>query len=286
MSGETKSLFPSIFAYVDYRQYFRDYYAARNKQDRSFSHRFISEKLNDKSPSFFLKVLQGQRKLTDEQLEIVSSIFELNREGFRYLISLYRYGTAKDNTEREYHLGLMTAISSPNRKELHSEASDFYSEWYHSAIRALLEIVPVAEDPLPILKYLRPVITRNQAIQSIELLSKLNLIKRNSKGFWKPQENAIFKKSPIEDVTMRSYRLKCLDLAKHAVSDPHPLAPLQFYTTTMTVSDEALLKIQQQLAKFRAEVRAIVSHDTHAQTRVVQLQDALMFLSAPTDLES
>jgi len=273
---------PSLYAYVDYRVYFRDYYAARNQKDRRFSHRYLSERLGDKSPSFFLKVSQGQRRLNEEQLDLIGKIFELNRNELRYLHALYRYGTAKDNTEREYHLGLMTAISSPNRKELGTEAADFYSEWYHSAIRAILEVITVTDDPQPILDHLRPTITRTQATQSLQLLSNLGLIHKDSHGRWKPQESAIFKKSPIEDVTMRSYRLKCLDLAKHAVSDPHPLAPLQFYTTTMTVSETALEKIQAQLTKFRAEVRAIVSRDSAAQTRVVQLQDALLHLSAST----
>ena len=269
----------SIFKFVDYRSYFRDYYNLRNKTDRRFSHRFLSEKLGDKSPSFFLKVIQGQRRLTDEQLERISKLFELDREETRYIQSMYRYGIAKDNSEREYHLGLMVAISTPSRKELGVEASDFYSDWFHSAVRAVLGILDIGDDLTPITRRLKPALSIQQARQSVQLLERLALIEKNPMGFWKPKENAIVFKSPIQDATMRSYRLKCLDLAKLAVSAPQLAYPPQFFTTTMTVSDDALDRIKKNLAKFRAEVRTIVSRDNLPQTRVVQLQDVLLSLT-------
>lgn len=269
----------SIFKYVDYRLFFREYYSARNKADRHFSHRYLSEKLGDKSPSFFLKVIQGQRRLSDDQLEKITKMFDLDREESRYLQAMYRYGIAKDNAEREYHLGLMVAISSPSRKELGSEASDFYSEWYHSVVRALLGVLDVSDDFTQLTRRLKPTLTAIQTRQSMQLLERLKLIEKNTKGFWKPQENAIFFKSPIQDATMRSYRLKCLDLAKLAVSAPQSQNPPQFFTTTMTVSEDALERIRKNLAKFRSEVRTIVSRDNQQQTRVVQLQDVLLSLT-------
>ncbi len=269
----------SIFKFVDYRAYFRESYATQNRLDRRFSHRFLSEKLGDKSPSFFLKVIQGQRRLSDEQLEKIGKLFNLDREEFRYLQTMYRYGIAKDNAEREYHLGLMVAISSPSRKELGSEASDFYSEWFHSAVRAMLGLLDIGDDLGPLIRRMKPTISIIQARQSLQLLERLGLIEKKPTGFWKPKENSIFFKSPIHDATMRSYRLKCLDLAKMAVSAPQSANPPQFFTTTMTVSDEAMAKIQRNLAKFRAEVRTIVSRDNLPQTRVLQLQDVLLSLS-------
>jgi len=269
----------SIFKYVDFRNYFREYYTARNQVDRRFSHRYLSEKLGDKSPSFFLKVIQAQRKLSDEQLEKVCKLFELDREESRYLQSMYRFGITKDNAEREYHLGLMVAISSPSRKELGSEASDFYSEWYHSGVRAMLGVLDIGSDCSPIAKKMRPSITVQQVRQSLQLLERLGLIEKNEHGFWKPKENSIFFKSPIQDATMRSYRLKCLDLAKQSVSTPHTTNPPQFFTTTMTVSDDGLERIQKALAKFRAEVRSLVARDNQPQTRVLQLQDILISLA-------
>jgi uncharacterized protein (TIGR02147 family) len=269
----------SIYKFVDYRSYFRDYYNQRNKTDRRFSHRFLSDKLGDKSPSFFLKVIQGQRRLTDEQLERIAKLFDLDREETRYLLCMYRYGAAKDNSEREYHLGLMAAISTPSRKELGVETSDFYSDWYHSAVRALLGILDIADDLTPITRRLKPTLSIQQARQSVLLLERLNLIAKNEHGFWKPKENLIVFKSPIQDAKMRAYRLKCLDLAKMAVSAPQLSYPPQFYTTTMTVSEDALDLIRKNLTKFRSEVRTIVSRDNHPQTRVVQLQDVLLSLT-------
>lgn len=269
----------NIFKYVDYRSYFRDYYDARSKIDRHFSHRFLSEKLGDKSPSFFLKVIQGIRRISDEQLELITRLFELDREEHRFLQAMYRYGVAKDNAEREYHLGLMVAISSPSRKELGNEASDFYSDWFNSAVRAVLGVIDVGDDLTILTRRLVPQITLQQARQSIQLLERLGLIEKNADGLWKPKENSIFFKSPIQDATMRSYRLKCLDLAKLAVSAPQNKFPPQFFTTTMTVSDDALERIKRNLSKFRSEVRGIVSRDNLPQTRVVQLQDVLISLT-------
>ena len=43
----------SVFDYMDYREYLKDFYQEAHSLDRNFSHRKISELLGDKSPSFF-----------------------------------------------------------------------------------------------------------------------------------------------------------------------------------------------------------------------------------------
>lgn len=49
-----------IFAYTDFRKYLEDYYLARKRTDRKFSHRFIQEKVVASSAEWFADVAKGR----------------------------------------------------------------------------------------------------------------------------------------------------------------------------------------------------------------------------------
>lgn len=263
----------SVFDYMDYREYLKDFYQEAHSLDRNFSHRKISEQLGDKSPSFFLKVIQDGRKLKPAQLEILPGILKMSAEEGAYFRALYTFAHARQKIEREYWLKQIVAHSRVACEELDPSLIQFYSDWIHSAVRAALSFVNVADDDVsPLVKELKPRPTPKEVKASLQLLSKLGLIERNEQGFWKPvQDGGLITRRSIHDSVLREYRLRCLDLARASVLRPDDAWPAKFFTNTASVSDEAWMKIQDRLLQFRKEVRAILKEDEHPPVRVIQL---------------
>ncbi len=274
-----------IFSFTDYREYLRVYYEARHSLDRSFSHRHVSLELGDKSPSFFLKVIREGRKLKDHQLELLTHILELDEAESSYLTLLYRYGTAPDKAQKEYWLNQIVSRCRHPKREMGAQAARYYAQWHHSAIRCLLSVMDIADDPQPLVKQLRPRISLNQAKASMALLEELQLIARDEKGFWKPVDNYVFAKSSIHDGVLQSHRLQSVELVRENILLPDPAWPPQLFTATLSVSDAAWRDIQERFQQFRAEVRNIVRNDEAPQSRVVHLLHASLPLSEPIEHE-
>lgn len=275
----------SVFDYMDYREYLKDFYQEAHSLDRNFSHRKISELLGDKSPSFFLKVIQDGRKLKPAQLEILPRILKMSAEEGAYFRALCAFAHARQKGEREYWLKQIVAHSRVACEELDPSLIQFYSDWIHSAVRAALSFIDVTDDDVsPLVRELKPRPTPKEVKASLLLLSKLGLIERNEQGFWKPvQDGGLITRRSIHDSVLREYRLRCLDLARASVLRPDDAWPAKFFTNTASVSDEAWNQIQNRLQQFRKEVRAILKADENPPVRVIQLLNVAYSMTEKSD---
>jgi uncharacterized protein (TIGR02147 family) len=119
-------------------------------------------------------------------------------------------------------------------------------------------------------KKLHPQITVKQARESIALLKKLGLIRKNERGFYKPIDRSITTGPYVKDALVKQYQAKCLDLAKQAiVSDPP--GPKNFSTMTLRISREAYKTLEKRLQSFRAEARSIAHKDENPAEVVYQM---------------
>lgn len=274
----------SVFDYMDYREYLKDFYQEAHSLDRNFSHRKISELLGDKSPSFFLKVIQDGRKLKPAQLDILPGILRMNVEEGTYFRALYSFAHARQKIEREYWLKQIVARSRVACEELDPSLIQFYSDWIHSAVRAALSFIDVTDDDVsPLVRELKPRPTPKEVKASLLLLSKMKLIARNEQGFWKPVQDAFITRRSIHDSVLRGYRLRCLDLARASVLRPDDAWPAKFFTNTASVSDDAWNQIQNRLQQFRKEVRAILKADENPPVRVIQLLNIAYSMTEKSD---
>jgi len=273
----------SIYDYMSYREFLKDYYRERHGMDRAFSHRRISEALGDKSPSFFLKVIQEGRKLKDEQIELLPHILQLDEAEGNYFKALYLFGNARNKGEREYWLQQIISKCRVARNDLGASSDLFYSCWLNSPVRAALSFKDVGDDVSPLVRIIKPRPTPTQVKESIQLLARLGMIAKNDKGFWKPTQTAVFTKSAVHESLLKSYRLQSLDQARDAVLSSDNQWPTQFFTSTFSLSDEAWALIQERLQRFRKEIRAIINEDPEPPTRVIHLQQVAFALTEEPD---
>ena len=79
---------PSIYRYLDYRAYLRDWFAARKAEDPSFSRREFARRAGRTSPGFLTEVMDGTRQLTAPTVAAVTHALGLSRAESTYFGSL------------------------------------------------------------------------------------------------------------------------------------------------------------------------------------------------------
>ncbi len=260
---------PDIFQYIDYKKYLEDYRLMRKEWDEGFTHSYICFKLGQRnSRTLFRNILTGKRNLTPEFIKRFIILLELKEPEAQYFRVLVMYNQSTDVLEKELYFDQLIQMNHTPRVELGDEYSQFYSKWYHGAIRALLDICDFSSGYSKLSEKLNPTITPQEAKESITLLKKLKLIEKNSDGYYKPTDKAISSggNSPFNPY-IKKYQLQCLDQAKLAVMNDNP----DFYKTatlTLSISDDGFKRIVKRTEQYRKELFAIVNKDEKNAERV------------------
>ena len=181
-----KKLLPDIFEYYDHRKYLWDMYVAIKKQNKAFSYRYIAQKCNFASPSFFKKVIDGENSLNMNTILDLSSIFKLTQKDKEYFELLVLFKQAQSQQEKKYYLEKITAVKKINVKTMDPLQYEFFSNWHNIAVLELIDFVPFkADNPndyQTLAGMVLPSIKASVVKHSISLLEQLNLIAKKRKG--------------------------------------------------------------------------------------------------------
>ena len=139
---------PSVFEYEDYRRYLKDAYDASKAAHRSFSFRFFAREAGFTSPNFLKLVMEGKRNLTGESIPKFAKALKLGRQESEFFEALVFFNQAKSPQERTKHYERMTRSRRYREiRALEKEQFEYYSKWYYSAVRELVNLRRFREDP-------------------------------------------------------------------------------------------------------------------------------------------
>lgn len=110
-----------VFAYLDYREFLRDYYLTRKTTGRGFSYRSFSRRAGLKSPNYLKLVIDGDRNLSTDMAERFAAACGLGDDAQRYFIDLVAYCQATSAATRNRHYARLTgARHARNTNEIES----------------------------------------------------------------------------------------------------------------------------------------------------------------------
>lgn len=273
-----KEKLPNIYEYNDFRNYLADYQKAKWAVDKSFTKSHFSKLLMlPNTRSYLNDVLKG-KKVTSTFTERFVNVIGLGRDEAQFFRVLVKFNQAENLSERELYFEQLISLNRTPKKVLDKKTYSYYKNWYNGAIRALLHIHDFGDDFNKIAKKVFPPISSRQAKESITLLTDLNLIKKDSSGFYKPTEKSITTSDYVRDEIILQYQLKCLDLAKAAILKNTGQKQL-ITTNTISISAKGLELIEKKMQQFRSEIRSLVHKDNEKAEKVYQL-DMLLFPSS------
>lgn len=262
---------PNIFAYIDYRKFLQDYYTIRKGNDSGFTHTYICHRLGQQNAkSYFNNIVAGRMDVTTTFIDRFIVLLELDGDESQYFRVLVNYNQATSAHEKEFFFDQLVRLNKTPHQLINKDAYSYYKEWYHSAVRALLDIIDFKDDFKVIAKRIFPQITLKQAKESFSLLKQLGMIAENESGFWKPTDKVISSGNLINDALIEQFQIKCLEHAKNVLAAGSDQAHRNI-TMTISLSDEAFERVTGKIQQFKSEIRSIVQKDETAASRVYHI---------------
>jgi uncharacterized protein (TIGR02147 family) len=264
VTSKTITGLPSVFEYTNFRKFLNDYQQARRDVDKNFTASEICRKIGlPNTRSYFRDVVNG-KTVTPYYLEQFIRALGLNHEEAQFFRVLVQLNQADSDDQRELLFEQLIMLNRTPKAIIDRNAFLFYSSIHHSAIRALLDIDDFRDNYAGLANRVKPPLSPKKVRESIRLMKKLGIIKRDERGFWKPADKAIATEPYLKDEMIKRYQLKCIEMAKNALmkSDNGRSADLQNVSTNMiSLSPQAYKRIETRMQKFKAEVRSIVHKD-------------------------
>ena len=168
-----------IFEFTDFREYLRNYYKEKKKENSRYSYQLLTQKAGFNNRGFLFNIIKGKKKLTKTHCFQLSKALGHKKKEATYFETLVAYAQAKNEQERTYYLEQIQqskTIKKVTLQLIEKEQYEYLSKWYHSAVRSIIDMYKINTNFEKISRMIFPPITVEQVKKSIELLERLQII--------------------------------------------------------------------------------------------------------------
>lgn len=262
--------YTDIYKFTHFRKYLDEYQAARSKVEPSFSRTEICNLLGlPKTRSYFADVLRG-KKVSPRMVAKFIEVLGLDKKEAKYFETMVKVDQAKTDALRKAAMEELLQQHPNPENILNTDAYEYYNHWHNSALFAILDAMDVGDDLAPVQKRIFPKVTLGKLKDSLELLQRLGLARKNEEGYWKPTQESISSGPYNNAELIKQYQLQCFELSKQALMTP-PKAPTIMSTLTFSISSNAYKELEEAVQEFKAKARRIISQDKEKADGVYQL---------------
>lgn len=273
----------SIFDYLEYREYLRDYYREQKKGKPFFSYRFIGHRVGMDS-SFVIKVLQGNLHVSAKKIESFIKLLELKGPEAEYFEALVHFCKAKTERQRKLYFDRLFAISSVKAQRLEAHQYEFFQKWYYSAVWSIINCVSFKGDFRALAEQCLPPITVWDAKRAVKLLLRLGLIKKDGDGRYSTTDTNLTTGPQWHSHAVEGYQREMVRLAGESIERSRK-QERDLSTVTLCIDEKALPEIREHARQFRSSLIKLVN--SHGGTgRVYQLNVQLFPLSTRLEKKS
>jgi uncharacterized protein (TIGR02147 family) len=256
---------PSVFEYQDYRKFLGDFYGEKKTSRNAFSYQNFSRSAGFTSKSFVFNVINGRKNLSRASVVKMCEAMDLNKTESEYFENLVYYNQAKSFNERNFYFEKLNSIrppaSMPNSAwRLRKDQYEFYSNWYHSAIRSLIEMFPQQSDSRMLARMVYPAILPKQAKKSIDLLLRLGLISKQNNGTYKTVEKSLTTGEEVQSLAVQKFHIETMKLAEQAIKKL-PQNKRNISGLTLGISKDAYLKICDLIYDCQNKIMDVANKD-------------------------
>ncbi|HSQ42034.1 MAG TPA: TIGR02147 family protein [Fibrobacteraceae bacterium] len=211
----------SIYHYLDYREYLRDFFEWRKKEQPWFSFKVFGDGVSlDQSQVF--RILQGKLQISVKALPRFVSYLGLDERQGRYFAQMVAFARARKEPEARALFSSLLEMRGSRCRTLVPEQYELYREWYFPVVRTLLGILRITNNYEVLARNIAPPITVVQARRAVEFLRRLGLIQRDSRGVWCLTGEALGTGSEYHSLMVRQYQAHSFHLAEESLERHDP----------------------------------------------------------------
>ena len=257
-----------IFDYTDYRNYLGDFYKDQKSRNPHFSYRYFAGKARISSIGLYKDVVDGKQSLSRRAIAKFSEAIGLFKREAEYFEAMVFFTDAATVDERKLYFERMMSYHESKARIIDASRYEFYSQWYYSAVRALLSFHPFDGADFPSLaKKLSPPIKTEQAKKAVEVLERLGMIKKNDTGFFEPCDQiittgALQNNRQVQALSIINFQRNLLSLAAEAY-DRYSQRQMDMSTITLSVSKATRQLIKEEAANIRKKVLSLAENDAN-----------------------
>jgi uncharacterized protein (TIGR02147 family) len=271
---------PDLYAYLDYRAYLRDWFAAKKKANPRFSHRAFALRAKQSSPSLLLHVMDGKRNLTPATTTGFCRAMSMNAEDTAFFRALVELAQADEHARRTDAWERVRATKRfREARRLDDEAVEYLSHWYGPAIRELAAVQPLPDDPAWIAARVRPKITVANARDALTTLTALGLLTKKEDGLLHPTEASVVTPREVAGLAAMRYHGEMIDRARDALESV-PSHRRHFCAVTVPLPVSLMPRLKQELDELQMRLLDLCDSAEAPKDAVFQINLNLFPLSA------
>ncbi|MEO7426862.1 MAG: TIGR02147 family protein [Fibrobacteria bacterium] len=247
---------PRIFSFTDFRQFLEEYYRVEKARNPKFSHRYIQEAIGTSSSGWFADLVKGRISLTGTYLMRLVALLKLGRTESEYFEAMVQYAQAASLEDKNRFLERMTSFKEFKSDVVGKDKFDYYSKWYHAAIRELLFIHEYRGDFRALAKALNPSIRPQQAKEAIALLERLDLVRPDASGRMLPSSPVLTKDPSIKSLHLAAFLKANMQLGMEAL-DRFDREERDISSLSLVLSAEAFQKAKGEIKSLRKKLLSL-----------------------------
>lgn len=255
---------PDVYAYNDYRAYLRDWFDWKKSTNPRFSYRVLAEKAGFRSAGFFSQILAGTSNISLEMIHRFAACIGLDAREEEFFEALVLHDQAKTLVEEKRQLDRLLALRPEALAKLDRDRSEFLEAWHHIAVWQLLGAIEVRDDLETLAGSLVPPVTAAETAESLALLERLGMARRDAGGCWRQLDPILSVSSGVPRNVTRRFYLSLNRLAGEA-HDRFDRDERNLSWVTLAVSDSKRDEIVQEIRAFRRHLVELARRDTKPQ---------------------
>jgi uncharacterized protein (TIGR02147 family) len=249
-----------LFEYIDYRQYLRDLYEDRKRENPLYSFQLMGNRL-DMDPSYVAKVLAGQRHLPASKVVATVRLCGLAGRAAEYFECMVGFCRARSEADARVFQARMDRIRGVESSAVSAMQARFYSSWIFTAIRAVLGLQDWRDEYAEMASRLDPPPSPLQVEQAIAFLLEHGLIRRDESGVLHPTDRHIHPGARVDRDAIRAFQKEMLEMGKRSI-DEHPPLVRDVSTLTMAIRSDSLSDIRKLIEDCREAIRQRIDQDS------------------------
>lgn len=269
----------TLFDYLDYRNFLKDWYAENKAKKPSFSFRVFSRRGGFSSPNILKRVMEGQRSLTDQSVKAFCKALALNQTESQFFKNLVLFNQAKSHKDRDFYFqALMKAKAHRLLKPLEMDQYEYYSTWYHPVIRELVSSSSWDGKIESLRKRIFPKLSLSSIKSSIALLERMGFIQKTKSGQYHQTETIITTGVEATQLSLHNYHQNLLKLVSYLLNQL-PANERDVSAITLGVNKNRFQDIKLRVQAMRRQLLSEFGHDQTPED-VVLLSMQLLPLTA------
>jgi uncharacterized protein (TIGR02147 family) len=208
----------SVYSYTDYRKFISDYFTDQKQSDKGFSYAQFAEKAGFKSRSFLIKVINGEKALSAASIGRVAKATDLQKKERDYFKALVLFNNEKKFDKKNRYFEILQSIHQSHKAVLlRNDQYEYFNKWYLAVLREVAAYCDFKDDFRALGALLDPPISAKAAKQGVDLLVRLNLLKKIN-GSYVQTDTAISTGDEVQNIAVANFQRETSALSRRAIA--------------------------------------------------------------------